>query len=81
MPAKSQPPTRKSRTMRVRLPIIAPLWCIFAPTDANASLWCNDDKGKTMASNAEILERARKRDTSLPYAGAVTPQEAYTLLR
>ena len=34
-----------------------------------------------MSSNSEILDRARKRDTSLPYAGAVTPHEAYELLK
>jgi len=34
-----------------------------------------------MGSNSEILDHARKRDTSLPYAGAVTPQEAFELLR
>ncbi|MCE3264720.1 MAG: sulfurtransferase [Pseudoduganella sp.] len=34
-----------------------------------------------MSANPEILDRARKRDTSLPYAGAVTPQEAFELLR
>ena len=34
-----------------------------------------------MSSPAEILDHARKRDTSLPYAGAVTPQEAFELLK
>ncbi|UGQ47345.1 rhodanese-like domain-containing protein [Massilia endophytica] len=34
-----------------------------------------------MASPEQILERARARDTSLPYAGAVTPEEAFQLLK
>lgn len=34
-----------------------------------------------MATPEQILERARTRDTSLPYAGAVTPDEAYLLLQ
>lgn len=34
-----------------------------------------------MATPEQILERARTRDTSLPYAGAVTPDEAYQLLK
>lgn len=34
-----------------------------------------------MSSSSEILVHARKRDTSLPYAGAVTPHEAYELLK
>ncbi|XLZ72827.1 rhodanese-like domain-containing protein [Massilia sp. SR12] len=34
-----------------------------------------------MRSSSEILDHARKRDTSLPYAGAVTPNEAFELLQ
>lgn len=34
-----------------------------------------------MSPEANILQRARNRDASLPYAGAVTPQEAYELLQ
>ena len=34
-----------------------------------------------MATPQQILERALTRDTSLPYAGAVTPDEAYQLLK
>jgi rhodanese-related sulfurtransferase len=34
-----------------------------------------------MSTTAEILERARSRAPGLPYAGAVTPQEAYELLQ
>ncbi|MGB9991224.1 rhodanese-like domain-containing protein [Pseudoduganella rhizocola] len=34
-----------------------------------------------MATPEQILERARTRDTTLPYAGAVTPDEAYQLLK
>lgn len=33
-----------------------------------------------MSSIADILARARSRDPALPYAGAVTPAEAYALL-
>lgn len=32
-------------------------------------------------STNDILERARERGNGLPYAGAVTPQEAHALLR
>lgn len=34
-----------------------------------------------MSTIAIILQRAGQRDASLPYAGAVTPQEAYALLQ
>eukprot|EP01034_Spumella_vulgaris_P041160 gene41160-50943_t len=34
-----------------------------------------------MSTITEILARARGRDAALPYAGAVTPAEAYALLR
>ncbi|MEO7493933.1 MAG: rhodanese-like domain-containing protein [Massilia sp.] len=34
-----------------------------------------------MSNVDEILARARERGTGLPYAGAVTPQEAYALLQ
>lgn len=34
-----------------------------------------------MSTIAIILQRAGQRDASLPYAGAVTPQEAYELLQ
>ncbi|AKU22295.1 rhodanese-like domain-containing protein [Massilia sp. NR 4-1] len=34
-----------------------------------------------MSPEANILQRARSRDAALPYAGAVTPQEAYELLQ
>ena len=34
-----------------------------------------------MSTDTEILNRARERGTGLPYAGAVTPQEAYLLLQ
>jgi rhodanese-related sulfurtransferase len=34
-----------------------------------------------MATPEQILEHARTRDTALPYAGAVTPEEAYQLLK
>jgi rhodanese-related sulfurtransferase len=33
-----------------------------------------------MTTSSEILDRARARAPGLPYAGAVTPQEAHTLL-
>lgn len=34
-----------------------------------------------MSSDSDILERARERGAGLPYAGAVTPQEAHQLLQ
>jgi|SRR5450830_817661 len=34
-----------------------------------------------MSSDSDILERARERGAGLPYAGAVTPQEALQLLQ
>jgi len=34
-----------------------------------------------MSTDTVILERARERGTGLPYAGAVTPQEAHQLLQ
>jgi rhodanese-related sulfurtransferase len=38
-------------------------------------------KGKpTMSSTSEILARANERGAGLPYAGAVTPQEAFALI-
>lgn len=35
----------------------------------------------SMSTIADILSRAQRRDPALPYAGAVTPQEAFELLQ
>lgn len=39
------------------------------------------ENGPTMMTPEQILEAARQRAAGQPYAGAVTPQEAYVLLQ
>lgn len=69
---------------------IAPLWCILKLMHQNeagctgmgrAPPWGVANRRNSMSTTEQILEQARQRAPGQPYAGAVTPQEAYALVQ
>jgi rhodanese-related sulfurtransferase len=81
----------KDRFQPCAIPVHAPFWCKRSPSHcfgahctvcrryfASALI---TEQENTMSTTEQILDEARTRAPGQPYAGAVTPQEAYALLQ
>lgn len=96
MPSKSRPARGKVRAFVVQNTAHAPFWCVYFPCRTiligavRTSLRPLADalelilfREYVMANLNDLLKAARERGQAenLPYAGAITPQEAHALLQ
>jgi rhodanese-related sulfurtransferase len=69
------------KSKRAPIQCVAPVWCIL-PSLHHYGAWRTDStEESSMSTTEQILDEARARAPGQPYAGAVTPQEAYALLQ